>query len=525
MESPHELTGLDVLSSRSLSPRPDRLAVSTSPPPSFYRASNANTSSNHTPSPSPSRTKARNTRIQFTAPPPPIATSSLLLSPAQLGGGTAQADLGASQRGANPRLRRGSAGVDPLLGLERRERALQNGLQTLLDAQSEGLVHGFGGDQADGSSDAGSSTPTSRSVVRSGGGGVMPVRQPKRKPLGLRGARRGLLRDMGDLAEIKTEQLGILDAEIESREDALRMVNRWEERMDIARAELSGYSEDGGGGGGEERGGDEGREIAELRAEEKAADSEIREMEDRLAQMKARKTWLGERINEGLNKREARLSSYRGALKEIESEAQQFLKRPPIPVSVVMGDEEGFMSLPAHRRTLGMASEWWKKEVSQLQNRQASVEKERSALDEGAKLWEESMDIVMNFEENLRKQVKSSQPQDVEMLRTQTKNMEEVITRLEANARMAENKHWNLLICAIGAELEAFKEGRRILKGALDMAGGSHGQEMECHDGSNNSDTGELNGSLRKPETAEDSEDDGPNLAELLVDHGSDDTS
>jgi hypothetical protein len=102
---------------------------------------------------------------------------------------------------ASPRIRRDSGGgiLDPLLVLERREKAIHNDLQLLLDAQSAGLVQGFGGEGVgkEGSSDAGSSTPTMRSGSRKERGGVVPVRQPKRRVVGLRGARRGLLGDMG----------------------------------------------------------------------------------------------------------------------------------------------------------------------------------------------------------------------------------------------------------------------------------------------------------------------------------------
>ncbi|KAH7379718.1 hypothetical protein BKA64DRAFT_749893 [Cadophora sp. MPI-SDFR-AT-0126] len=506
----------------------DRTA-SPSPPPSFYADTRPS------PSLSPSRTKAR--RIQFAAPPPPIA-ASILLPPQNSTYQTSSSfagsyDGGSAGRGLSPRIKRGSGGIDPLLGLERRERAIQNDLQMLLDAQSAGLVQGFGGEAhggADGSSDAGSSTPTSRSLQRSSsrghqGSGIVPVRQPKRKVIGLRGARRGLLRDMEELVAVKREEMGILNGEIERRDVVLEKVNEWQKRIEGVRGQLSGYSGSGGADPVEGDAGDEeAQEIAELRTEERAVENEILEMEDRLAQMKARKRWLGERIKESINRREARLSSYRGALREVESEVKDFLRRPPIPVSAVMGDEEGFTALPASRRTLGMAKEWWNKEVAQLKTRQEEVEKEKAALEEGAEIWAESVKVVVDFEDDLRKQMASSDAQDSNLLRKQIDRMGEVIKTLSDTLGVAESRGWNLLICAVGAELEAFKEGEEILKGALSATKGKDKAEHddESHDGNFTNGLEELNGQTQRSPSLdrEDSEDDGPNLAELLVDRG-----
>lgn len=431
--------------------------------------------------------------------------------------------------------RRGSGAIDPLLGLERREKAIQADLQLLLDAQSAGLVQGFGGGGvSDAGSEAGSSTPTtmSKSAQRERErGGIMPVRQPKRKVIGLRGARRGLLRDMGELVSVKIEEVRVLNSEIGTRMEVLQRVGQWEGRIESTRALLSGYSGPGNSATGEgERGGEEAMEIAELRTEEKAVDNEIREMEDRLAQMKARKRWLGERIQEGVNRREARLSSYRGALREVENEVKEFLRRPPIPISIVMGEEESFVKLPAGRRTLGMAKEWWSKEISKLEERRQEVEKEKAALEEGAKLWSESIATVTAFEDELRKQMTSPDVQNTDMLKAQVEKMGDVIKELGQTVSVAEERGWNLLICAVGAEMEAFREGEGILRGALQMAEPEErGEEdAESVDERNvREDVGhgngieelDLNGGREGSHDSED-QDDGPDLDELLVDRG-----
>jgi hypothetical protein len=468
-------------------------------------------------------------------PPPPI-TSSVLL-PRQTGGqfGSVRRPSSSSLDGAGQspsatttliRSRRGSGGgvIDPLLGLERRERAIQKELQELLDAQSAGLVQGFSGAGDESASEAGSSTPTynstrSRSAGRrEGSGAVIPVRQPKKKAISLRGARKGLLRDIGELAGIKGEEVSILADSIAQRESVLQKVAVWEQRIQGFQKQLSVSSEDKGED-------EEGRELAELRNEEKAVENEIREMEDRLAQMRARRKWIQERVREGENRREARLSSYRGALREVEGEVRDFLKRPPVfsasPTSL-LAEEESFMTLPVNRRTLGMARELWTREISSLQTRQAAVETEREALEQGAKMWEDSIAQVVEFEDGLRKQM-AGDMQDIEMLKVHVRKMGKVIEGLEGSLRVAEGKGWNLLICALGAELEAFREGEGILRGAVGMVEGVSGKENVDRVEMMGNGLEELNGAEDRGKSIEreerNSEDDGPNLAELLVDN------
>ncbi len=504
----HDSVTLEDLSLRGASSR----QASPSPPPSFYRTQNELNSV----SLSPSRSGTKGRRIQFAAPPPPIASSISFPADQE---GTRKGSGGFFQtRGSDSRIRGGGGGSDPLLALERMEKAIHNDLQILLDAQSTGLLKGFGGDVAgDAGSDAGSSTPTTRSIPRSSSrgksGGMVPIRQPRRRIVGLRGARRGLLKDMGELIAVKREEGGVLVGEIGRRNEVLGRVKLYEQKIEGVKNQLSKYSERGisGEGDGDE---EEDREVAELRNEERAVEDDIREMEDRLAQMKAKKRWLAERINESVNRREARFSSFRGALREVESEVKDFLKRPPIQVSSVMGDEEGFTTLPPGRRTLEMTKEWWNKEIAQLEIRKEEVETEKLALEEGATLWEECIGIVTEFEDDLRKQMASNEVQSAERLREQLGKMSKVIMKLGDTLSIAEERGWNLLICAVGAELEAFKEGEGILRGALGMSQEAYKESRVEHEECS------ANGAKRMEiSEGDESEDDGPNLAELLVDH------
>jgi len=112
-----------------------------------------------------------------------------------------------------------------------------------------------------------------------------------------------------------------------------------------------------------------------------------------------------------------------------------------------------------------MAREYFQRDLDTLQSRKSDIENEREALQAGEAMWADCVDIVTTFEADLRTQMKEGQ--DAEMLKRQSEKMRVVVKRLEDCARIAEGKGWNLLICAVGAELAAFKEGEEILKGAL----------------------------------------------------------
>lgn len=488
----------------------------------------------------------------FAAPPPPIATS-VLLPPSQHSPAGRSSSRGSRENGArppqNPR-RSVREGVDPLIVLQRRERSIQKELQSLLDAQSAGLIQGFGGSPEEGS-ERGSNTPTtSRSVSgvrrresgsngRSGSAGIVPVRQPKTRPVGLRGARRGLLREMLELVELKQEENQVLDREIERRDILLRRINTWENRIATTKAKLSSPTPNPA---------EEDLHIHNLEEEQRAIDAEIQELQDRLNVLRNRKANLAVRLRESVNKREARLSSYRGALRDAEAEVTSFLHHPPLPPSSVMGDDdEGFYSLPPLRRTLSMARDWWEREQAALFKKKIEVERENSALKEGATEWEECVKEIITFEDELRKKMKSGQEVTEADLRKQVESMGGVLEKLGKVRGRAEKEGWNLLLCAVGAEEEAFKQGRGILMGALGISEDdkkavpqandpllhdtlTNGQEDKGTDNDDEDPPADLlNGldevhlskseDVAQHQEASEDEDDGPNLDELLVDN------
>ncbi|KAL9949910.1 hypothetical protein D7B24_006107 [Verticillium nonalfalfae] len=462
----------------------------------------------------------------FDGPPPPIAASIVIpqrLAPAsrsrerrpgksamkssgssRLGLGSVLFDATSQRQAANP-------ADSTWRALQRREQAIGKELQDLLDMQAMGLVAGSetatssNASDADAFSDTGSSTPTATfySTVTSRSrmtasldhptratprGDVIPIRQPKAsKPPGLRAARNGLRRSMTALANLKAEEDAHVEAALSDRKKALVYLQRLTKKQEGISRELHSLADDG-----EEP---LAKELRTLGDQHQALDQEIREMEETLVGMRNRRRWLGRKMDDVKNRREAGLSGYRGAMKEVEGEVSSLMRRPPIEpldLEVLMTDasergDEGMTGLPSgeeflqlipERRTPALAMEWWQGEINMLEARKNQIDKDREALESGLGLWNDCATLVAGFEANLRKAMKgeptgkgkekAASPE--EALRQHIAGMAGVIEQLQEYVGIAETNNWNLLICAVGAELEAFEEAERMLRNTLESS-------------------------------------------------------
>lgn len=445
----------------------------------------------------------------FSGPPPRIAGSMVL--PARHR--TSEATSRSSSRDINGHDSRKSTGLSSLIfdyrqnersavpqdsiwrNIRRRERSLQADIQTLLDAQESGLKSAPGAtpSETDSYSDTGSSTPTgtfystatskSRMVnslyippKSTADGNVVPVRQPKSsRPRGLKTARTGLGKSISALAKLKAEEDEHLEDALAERKKALRTLKRLSHRQENVTTELKALEED------EEE--PLGLELRELNQQYDAVTSEIRELEAKVRAMRNHRQSLRERIDDVRNRREAGLSGYRGALKDVDTEVNNLMKRPPIqpldlealdhPAGSTTGGAE-FMNMVPSRRTISMAQAWWESELDVLERRKAQIDKERQGLEQGGAVWSEVMHLVSDFEARLRQIMKGEQPQlsdkgkerrldQDELIRGQLAEMDKVVDELKRHLDQAEDRGWTLLICAISAELEAFEAAQGML--------------------------------------------------------------
>ncbi|KAK3902642.1 hypothetical protein C8A05DRAFT_33649 [Staphylotrichum tortipilum] len=531
-----------------LSPRPDETLLSSDPvkgraPYSPRRSpspsARASDRARSTRSPSKSQPKQR---ILFAGPPPPIATSQMLYrdeedhdtshaAPRHLDTSSFARNINSVlfDRGATSpnRSRDRATGSKPdavWLNLQHRERALQKDLQHLLDAQSAGLAANLNPDAPPSSAQSVASDASGRSTIRSPStttshgdstprrhvtfdqtpttttlsGTLVPVRQPRPKPLGLRAARTGLARTIALLADLKAEEDAQLATALGARKQALSQLRRWSARRVGIAEELRALEEDG----------DEplGSELRALEEERDAVRGEIAELEERLVGLRRRGKVLDARVEEVGSRREAGLSGYRGALREVDGKITGLLIRPGVKpldgeaFAGVVGEGKSerespggveFLRLRPERRTAEMAKDWWEAEVAILEKKKTDVDMEKAALEEGVVVWRGAVKLVSDFEAELRKEMKgngdagqksdsngkgreggkTSPPSPEQAMFSQLDKMRAVIDGLQERLQIAEEQGWNLLICAISAELEAFRQADSMLRNALRAAG------------------------------------------------------
>lgn len=288
---------------------------------------------------------------------------------------------------------------------------------------------------------------------------------------------------MAALAQLKLEEDAYIDEALSERRRAINHLERLGRRKENVASELHTLEED------EEE--PLGRELRDLNSRHDAVTQEIHELEEKLVGMRNQRRWLRNKMEDVSNRREAGLSGYRGALKNVNSEVQNLMYQPPIqPLDVEALQTGGkgkavstggpeFLRLRPERRNMEMAKSWWSNEVGILENRKSQITTEKQALDDGVAVWEDVMELVSDYEARLRQLMTQEQPQSAsakgkdkvlspdELIRNQLPEMDRIVTSLENHMQTAEEKHWNLLICAIGAELEAFHEARDMLSGVL----------------------------------------------------------
>ena len=355
--------------------------------------------------------------------------------------------------------------TDPFLPIDRAAKALERNIQSFLDAQSEGLSAGLGSGAQDDVSSNGTltptpSTPTPPSVARPK---IIPVSQPQKKRITLKGARRGLARSMREFVLLKEEELRVLNEQERRRAQAIRKVEFFEDKKVGLSNQIAEINNE------------EGAQLARsLEAEAENLESEIKRLEDELAEKKARHRHLISQANQRESSVQSKLSSFETSMKMLDSEIKTFLKQPPIDQSLHVGEYDAgvagdFYALNPKRRTLDLAKEHWREEEATLGDRKQDVTVEIAALKEGGENWRMTVIEIQNFETWFRNELSGTQSDGPNDMSKMLRRMDGIINMLQGRYRQAEDNAWNLLVCCIGAELEAYREGKALLSRTLGL--------------------------------------------------------
>jgi hypothetical protein len=348
---------------------------------------------------------------------------------------------------------------DDLLALQRRARHLEQQLQELLDAQSDGLMGGLvrSDNAPDDLMSNGSTTPTVSSVRSSDRDteNGTAAHKPRRRKIGLHAARTGISKRVRQLAGVRAEELDLLDEDLRELQATVEKTDAWTQKRTRLEKKITDIE-----------GEDAGAKTQILQTEASQLEQEIRQKEEELWALKRRHRRVVDELADTKNSVEARLSSYKASLALLDREISDFLARPTnvnhVPLSTTP-----FLTLPVKRRTLEMARDYWQDEYTRLAEKCEELDTDRSALDEGALLWNDVVSKVADYELSLQSFMqqagRSSAPNSSQLI----EQIDTTISYLEEKLELATRRNWNLLVCAIGAELEAFVQGKSVLEEAL----------------------------------------------------------
>lgn len=275
---------------------------------------------------------------------------------------------------------------------------------------------------------------------------------------------------MKELVILKEQEIKVLDGQQRKREKAIQSVEVFEEKkvgLETQIAEIQNASDN--------------KNASDLKADAEQLESEIRQLEDEIAEKKARHQHLINQANQTASSVQSKLSSFEASMKMLDSDIKEFLKRPPIEQSLhtmASNAAPGLYALNPKRRTLNMAKEHWLDEEESLSNRKHDVEVEMNALKEGSVMWRAVVSEINSFEDWLQHETghlsKNVGHNDMSAV---LQRMGDIIQTLEQRFEVAEDNGWNLLVCSIGAELEAYREGKVLLSQTFGLVQGDVGDK------------------------------------------------
>ena len=356
-----------------------------------------------------------------------------------------------------------------------KQRQLEADLQLLLDAQAHGLLAALTAQPSDDDAvSTGSSTPTALSINMPTTS-ISAQRSPK---IGLRQARKAIYTTMRRLALLKTHEFDCLTPEVEECSAIVDQLDKWHQKRERLQERTRQIHQ-----------GDEHKRASDLRRKADDMQANINQLEATLAQLKTQQTKLRRDALDCENEVQANLSSYTATLNMLDKDSKTYLthlqREKSLPAFTPL-DRSDTSTSP-----LRTARRMFHARRTQLRSRQAQIEEEKDALEQGAVVWKHVVKDVSDFERKLQEdmtrmslgktkprarpaQDKGDTPVDDEAadqgMQSLLEKLDQTTSHLEVKYKLAETRHWNLLVAAIGAELEAFLKGKAILEDALALS-------------------------------------------------------
>lgn len=346
--------------------------------------------------------------------------------------------------------------------LARLDRALQRHMQSLLDAQNNAL---FGGGNADSSEVGGdhNSRSSERSQMKAGVTKVVPVRQRSRAPTGLREIRHDISDTMSKLSVVKKQQAHRSGENLDLINAHNARLEGWQKRENQLKDTIDSMRHD--------RRDEEARKLLD---EEDSLQEQINAMERKLAELRAQQQTLRRRRSNLQNATQANASSYEASLSLLMKEKDEFLRRPsPDLKSILESVDAPVLRTHANRRTLAQISAALKDAEQAEITRRDEAQVEQKALHAGNQIWLDSVRRVDHMEAAVKSglaKLTSAKPDHNDASRGAEQllaTLNDEFQGLQKLYDMAEDRGWSLLVCCIGAELEAMKRGCDIIERTL----------------------------------------------------------
>jgi len=269
---------------------------------------------------------------------------------------------------------------------------------------------------------------------------------------------------MRELADVKAREATLYSSLSDQRKHLLSTVSTHTQKSTRLRQELEKIDSL-----------PEAKRASELREQTATVADEIAVLRQKLRELEKSHKGMQAELAGLDNIVEARASSYKAALEAVSRKTVAFLR------------EQG-----GQQKSPETAAEAWGLEAEAYSEKREEAEREGGALREGMELWEGAMRRVCGFEEGLQKRIDAGGGR--EAMEGLKEEIEKVAEELEDMVETAERRGWKLMVVAVGAELQAFREAGEVLKNQLRLVGGSRdsaGGKVEEHGFGNVNDDGD----------------------------------
>lgn len=340
--------------------------------------------------------------------------------------------------------------TNPFEQIQKRTSKLESEFQMLLDGQSACLLRYYEEEQ------------------NGSGDGSLQQRQKQNqgeKKVSLSAARHGISRNINAMAVLKREEEKLLCEQLQSRENAITALNKHAKRTTELTADITSINSGSGH-----------KALSDLNKEVLSTEATIRDLELQLQEKKAHRERLLSLVGKEEKAAQARLATKKASLRDEQQSLERYIHSSPIqPLAIISSCPPPFYVLNPSERTLEIAEEQWSTEHSKLSHLLQRTRAEIAALDEGAILWQQSLQLILGFEKRLSEELRLENKDPVEYYSPtnsdrRNKILEELnssTTKLAHFYRVAETRGWKLLVCCIGTEVEMFHVATPKLVGSL----------------------------------------------------------